>query len=75
MRSRTWVIKYCIDLVGADYVALGSDFDGAIEIHTDVTGLPLYVDEMLKLGISEEDIRKVMGDNVKRFMLKNLPKQ
>ncbi len=66
-------IKYCIDLVGADYVALGSDFDGAIEIHTDITGLPLYVEELLKLGVSNEDIEKVMGGNVKRFMLKNLP--
>jgi len=73
--SSVKAIKYCIDLVGADYVALGSDFDGAIEIHTDITGLPLYVEEMLNLGISEEDIRKVMGDNVKRFMLKNLPKE
>ena len=73
--SSVKAIKYCIDLVGADYVALGSDFDGAIEIHTDVTGLPLYVEEMLKLEISEEDIRKVMGGNVKRFMLKNLPKE
>ncbi|HBK71130.1 MAG TPA: peptidase M19 [Flavobacteriaceae bacterium] len=71
--SSVKAIKYCIGLVGADYVALGSDFDGAIEIHTDVTGLPLYVEEMLKLGISKEDIRKVMGDNVKQFMLKNLP--
>ncbi len=73
--SSVKAIKYCIDLVGADYVALGSDFDGAIEIHTDVTGLPLYVEEMLKLDISEEDIRKIMGENVKRFMLKNLPKE
>lgn len=73
--SSVKAIKYCIDLVGADYVALGSDFDGAIEIHTDITGLPLYVEEMLKAGISKEDIRKVMGENVKRFMLKNLPKQ
>ena len=73
--SSVKAIKYCIDLVGADYVALGSDFDGAIEIHTDVTGLPIYVEEMLKLGISEENIRKVMGGNVKRFMLKNLPKE
>ncbi len=72
--SSVKAIKYCIDLVGADYVALGSDFDGAIEIHTDVTGLPLYVEEMLKIGISVEDIKKVMGENVKRFMLKNLPK-
>ena len=72
--SSVKAIKYCIDLLGADYVALGSDFDGAIEIHTDVTGLPLYVEEMLKIGISIEDIKKVMGENVKRFMLKNLPK-
>ncbi len=71
--SSVKAIKYCIDLVGADFVALGSDFDGAIEIHTDITGLPLYVEEMLKAKISEEDIRKVMGDNVKRFLLKNLP--
>ena len=73
--SSVKAIKYCIDLVGADFVALGSDFDGAIEIHTDITGLPVYVDEMLKLGISDEDIRKVMGGNVKRFLLKNLPEE
>lgn len=71
--STAKAIAYCIDLVGADYVALGSDFDGAIEIHADVTGLVLYVEEMLKLSISEEDIRKVMGENVRRFLLENLP--
>jgi membrane dipeptidase len=72
--STAKAIKYCIDLVGADYVALGSDFDGAIEIHTDVSGLPLYVEELLKLGVSNADIKKVMGGNVKRFLLENLPK-
>ncbi|WP_341227659.1 membrane dipeptidase [uncultured Arcticibacterium sp.] len=71
--STARAIKYCIDLVGADYVALGSDFDGAIETHTDITGLSLYVDELLKLGVSSADIRKVMGDNVKRLLLENLP--
>ena len=71
--STAKAIKYCIDLVGADYVALGSDFDGATEIHTDITGLILYVDELLKLKVSPEDISKVMGGNVKRFMLANLP--
>ncbi|MCK5921769.1 MAG: membrane dipeptidase, partial [Methylococcales bacterium] len=71
--SSVKAIQYCIDLVGADFVALGSDFDGAVEVHTDITGLPLYVEEMLKVGISEQDIRKVMGENVKRFLLQNLP--
>jgi len=73
--SSVKAIKYCIDLVGVDFVALGSDFDGAVEIHTDITGLPLYVEEMLKIGISEKDIRKIMGENVKHFLLKNLPKE
>lgn len=70
--STVKAIKYCIDLVGADYVALGSDFDGATETHTDITGLPLYVEEMIKNSISKEQIEKVMGGNVKRFLLKNL---
>lgn len=70
--STVKAIKYCIDLVGADYVALGSDFDGATETHTDITGLPLYVEEMIKNSISKEQIEKVMGGNVKRFLLNNL---
>jgi microsomal dipeptidase-like Zn-dependent dipeptidase len=28
---------------------------------------------MMDEGFSEEEIRKVMGDNVKRFLLENLP--
>ncbi|MEN8185932.1 MAG: membrane dipeptidase [Bacteroidota bacterium] len=66
-------IKYTIDLVGADCVALGSDFDGSVTTPFDITGLPLIVEELLELNIKEEDIRKVMGENVKRFLLKNLP--
>lgn len=66
-------IKYTADLIGAKYVALGSDFDGAVTTVFDVTGLPLIVDELLKLGMSENDIRLIMGDNVKRLLLENLP--
>ena len=66
-------IKYAVDLIGADHVALGSDFDGSVTTPFNVTGLPLIVEELLKLNISESDIRKIMGENVKTFMLKNLP--
>lgn len=65
-------IKYTVDLVGADYVALGSDFDGAIKAPFAASGLNLIVEAMLKVGISPQDIRKVMGDNVKNFWIKNL---
>ncbi|HUH74380.1 MAG TPA: membrane dipeptidase [Chitinophagales bacterium] len=65
-------IKYTVDLIGADYVALGSDFDGSITAPFDITGLNLLVEEMMNVGLTSEEIRKVMGDNVKNFWLKNL---
>ncbi len=68
-------IQYTIDLVGAEHVALGSDFDGSVTTPFNITGLPLIVEELLKLGIAKEDIQMIMGENVKRFLLKNLPEE
>lgn len=65
-------IRYTIRLVGADHVALGSDFDGAVETPIDITGLKYLVDAMLKEGLTESEIRLVMGENVKKFWMKNL---
>ena len=66
-------IRYAVDIVGIDHVALGSDFDGAFTMHFDVTGLPLIVEALLALGFNEEEIALIMGDNIKKFLLKNLP--
>ncbi len=72
-KATALAIKYAVDLVGPNYVALGSDFDGSVTTPFDVTGLPLIVEELLKLNLSDEDIKKVMGENVKNFLLNNLP--
>lgn len=66
-------MKYVKDLVGYEYVALGSDFDGSVTTYFDCTGFPLLVDEMLKQGFTEQEIRGIMGENLKRFLLKNFP--
>ena len=66
-------IRYTVNLIGIDHVALGSDFDGAFKMHFDITGLPLLVDELLKLNFNEEEIMLIMGANTKKFLLKNLP--
>lgn len=66
-------IRYVADKIGVDKVALGSDFDGAITTHFDVTGLPLIVNALLKERFSREDIYKIMGGNTRDFMLRNLP--
>jgi membrane dipeptidase len=66
-------IKYVADKIGVDKVALGSDFDGAIKAHFDVTGLPLMVKALQKQGFNSHDIELIMGGNIRDFMLKNLP--
>ncbi len=65
-------IKHVRDLVGVESVALGSDYDGSVTVPFDITGLPLIVDGLMKAGFTEEEIRAVMGENVKRFFLQNL---
>lgn len=66
-------IRYGIDLMGADHVALGSDYDGAVNTTLDSSELAILTQTMMDEGFSEEEIRKVMGENVKRFLLENLP--
>lgn len=66
-------MKYVRDLIGIEYVALGSDFDGTVNVPFDATGFPLLVEALLQEGFTAEEIRLAMGDNVKNFFLKNLP--
>ena len=66
-------IVYAANLVGAEHVALGSDFDGAVPVPFDTTGLALIVDALLEEGMNEEDIRLVMGENAARVFAETLP--
>ena len=62
-------IDHIKNLVGIDYVGLGSDFDGVPFLPNGMNGmedLPLVTYEMLKRGYSETDIRKVLGENFLR---------
>lgn len=66
-------IQYVANRIGVDKVALGSDWDGAFEMHFDVTGAPLIVTELVKLGFDRPAIEKIMGGNIRDFFLRNLP--
>ena len=66
-------IAYAARLVGADHVALGSDFDGAVATPFDVTGLPAITEALLAQGFGEEDIARIMGGNVLRLLGHQLP--
>lgn len=61
-------ILYVKNLVGIDYVGLGTDFDGIpqnLEIK-DASYMPLLYTAMQEAGLSEEDIEKVFYKNVLR---------
>ncbi|WP_346856254.1 dipeptidase [uncultured Draconibacterium sp.] len=61
-------IDYVKNLVGIDYVGIGSDFDGGggLDGVADVSEFPNITDEMLKRGYTEEEIDKVWGGNFLR---------
>ena len=61
-------IVYVRDLVGIDYVGLGSDFDGATVVSFDASQVAVITQALLDMNFSEDDIRKVMGGNVLRVL-------
>lgn len=66
-------IRYTVNVVGVDHVALGSDFDGAVTVPFDVTGLPLITEALIAENFKDDEIRKIMGANTLRFLSENLP--
>ena len=61
-------IAHVRDLVGIDYVGLGSDFDGSTTTGFDTSQVAAVTQALLNAGFSEDDIRKVMGGNVLRVI-------
>ncbi len=66
-------IKYIKDLVGIDYVGLGSDFDGVdfSKMPLDIKGIKDIdkLEKNMKIeGFTEEEINKVMGENWLRVL-------
>lgn len=66
-------MRYVSDRVGVEHVALGSDFDGAVTVPFDTSGLVEITNAMLEAGYSEQEIRMIMGENTLKFLAANLP--
>jgi microsomal dipeptidase-like Zn-dependent dipeptidase len=62
-----------VGVIGVNHVALGSDFDGAVTEPFDASGIALITEALMKQGFSEEEIAKIMGGNLVRFLAENLP--
>jgi membrane dipeptidase len=67
-------IDYVRDLVGIDYIGIGSDYDGVGDsLPTglkDVSTFPNLVEGLLERGYSEADIKKILNENLLRVWRK-----
>jgi len=60
-------IKYIVNLIGDDYVSIGTDFEGRIKPPIGFSNLNdtfLLIDEMRRRNFSEETINKIMWKNI-----------
>jgi membrane dipeptidase len=62
-------ILYIGNLIGFDHVGIGTDLDGIDsqpEGFEDVTKYPDLVTELLRQGVSDQDVSKIIGKNILR---------
>ena len=56
-------VDHAVQLVGADHVGIGSDFDGGGTLLDDATSFPRISEGLLARGYPEGDVRKILGGN------------
>ena len=64
-------IEHIRDVAGIDHVGLGSDFDGIptyVEGLEDVSTFPALLYELARRGWSDEELKKLAGENLLRVM-------
>jgi membrane dipeptidase len=64
-------IEHVARVAGVDHVGLGSDFDGITRWPKGLDGVadyPKITEELLRRGHSEENIRKILGENALRVL-------
>jgi microsomal dipeptidase-like Zn-dependent dipeptidase len=62
-----------VAVAGPEHVGLGSDFDGAVPVPFDVSGMALLTEALLGSGLDEATIAAVMGGNAVRLLRDALP--
>jgi microsomal dipeptidase-like Zn-dependent dipeptidase len=67
-------MQHVKDLVGVSYLALGSDFDGAVLTRFDTSQLAVITQALQQAGFTGEEISAVMGGNAVRLFYEVLPR-
>ena len=61
-------VAHAIDVMGAEHVGLGSDFDGGGALLTSAADYPTLTAAMLSHGLSDEVVRGILGGNFLRVI-------
>ncbi|MBS0482039.1 MAG: dipeptidase [Proteobacteria bacterium] len=67
-RAVARAMKHVRDLVGVQYVALGSDYDGATTVRFDTSQLAQITQALLDEHFTPDEVRAVMGGNALRVI-------
>lgn len=70
-------IKYIVDLVGVDYIGLGSDFDGVIKDHKlqdikNINDIYIIENKLKMIGYNKKIVKKIMEENWLRVIESSL---
>jgi membrane dipeptidase len=71
-----WIVRsiaHAVSVAGVEHVALGSDWDGAVSVPFDASGIAHLTDGLLAHGFDEASIAAVMGGNAIRVLTATLP--
>ena len=66
-------IMHAVELVGPQYVGLGSDFDGIEDSPAgldDVSKMPVITAELRERGLADDEIKMILGENFLRVFSK-----
>jgi membrane dipeptidase len=66
-------VDHVVKIAGIEFVGLGSDFDGGGTLLKDVTVLPEVTKGLFERGYTEEEVKKILGENFIRVLSKVLP--
>jgi hypothetical protein len=64
-------IDHVKKVAGIDHIGLGGDFDGITSVPQgleDVSKYPALTAELLRRGYKEDDVKKILGQNILRVM-------
>ena len=64
-------IDHIREVAGIDHIGIGSDFDGISSVPLGLEDVSKFVDltrELLARGYTDEDVRKILGENVLRVL-------